>query len=124
MTRARVLAVFLLGMGTLHFLVPKFFDVLVPPQLPGSPRAYTLGSGVAELAVGTLLVRPRTQRLGGRLAALLFLAVFPGNLQMAYDWVRSEKPLVLKLAVLLRLPMQVPMVTQALKVAGTPVTQG
>ncbi|UFT00370.1 hypothetical protein LPY97_02890 [Nocardia huaxiensis] len=122
--RAKGLGALLLGMGVLHFVLPKFFDALIPPQLPGSARAYTYGSGVGELAVGALLVRPKTQRLGGRLAALLFLAVFPGNLYMAADWVRSERPLLLKIGALLRLPMQIPLVTEAWKVGQAPVTRG
>nr|WP_297620099.1 hypothetical protein [Nocardia sp.] len=106
----------LFGMGTLHFVAPKPFDALIPPQLPGSPRAYTLGSGVAELAVAGALAVPRTRRLGGALALLLFLAVFPGNLQMTYEWVRSDKPLALKVGSILRLPLQIPLILAARKV--------
>ncbi|MCQ4121395.1 DoxX family protein [Rhodococcus tibetensis] len=111
------LAALLLGMGVLHFAVPKFFDALVPEQLPGDPRTYTYASGVAELAVGTALAVPRTRRLGGGLAALLFLAVYPANISMAVDWVRSPKTSTLqKTGVLLRLPLQIPLITEALKV--------
>ncbi|MFF2551610.1 hypothetical protein ACFVUS_11465 [Nocardia sp. NPDC058058] len=113
---ARTLAAFLFGMGTLHFVVPKQFDALIPEQLPGSARAWTLGSGVAEIAVATAVAVPRTRRLGGLLATLLFLGVFPGNVKMAGDWVRSSKPLPLKAGVLLRLPMQIPMILLARKV--------
>lgn len=113
---ARLLSVMLFGMGTLHFVAPKPFDALIPPQLPGSARAYTLGSGVAELAVAGALAVPRTRRLGGGLALLLFLAVFPGNLQMTYEWVRSDKPLPLKVGSILRLPLQIPLILAARKV--------
>ncbi|MEV6065858.1 hypothetical protein AB0L82_04815 [Nocardia sp. NPDC052001] len=113
---ARALSAFLFGMGTLHFVAPKPFDALIPDQLPGSARAWTLGSGVAEIAVATAVAVPRTRRLGGLLATLLFLGVFPGNVKMASDWVRSSKPLPLKVGVLLRLPMQIPMILLARKV--------
>ena len=53
-------------MGILHFAKPKPFDALIPEQLPGTARGWTLGSGVAELAVAALLVAPPTRRLGGR----------------------------------------------------------
>ncbi|MTL15137.1 hypothetical protein GL307_27375 [Nocardia seriolae] len=115
-TRALLLAALLLGAGTMHFVQPKFFDSLIPPQLPGEPRTNTQVSGVAEQATGSLLLLPRTRPLGARLAALIFIAVFPGNLQMAADWLRSDRPTPLKIAALLRLPLQIPLVTTARKV--------
>ncbi|MEU0546048.1 hypothetical protein ABZ319_39880 [Nocardia sp. NPDC005978] len=113
---AKAMSAILFGMGALHFVAPKPFDALIPPELPGKPRTYTHGSGVAELAVATALAVPRTRRLGGALAALLFLGVFPGNLYMAREWVRSDKPTVLKAGALLRLPLQIPMILAARKV--------
>lgn len=110
------LAVILLGAGTTHFVLPKFYDVMVPPALPGEARTYTYVSGVAEIALGVGVVVPRTRRLASGLAALLFVAVFPANVQMAVDWWRNEKiPLPLKLGALARLPLQIPLVTQAMK---------
>ncbi|AOW94436.1 hypothetical protein BFN03_04770 [Rhodococcus sp. WMMA185] len=111
------LAALLLGAGTMHFAKPTFFDNLVPKQLPGDARTYTNVSGVAELAIGTALLVPRTRRLGGGLAALLFVAVFPANINMAVDWVESPKTTNAQKAVaLLRLPLQIPLITEALKV--------
>ncbi|WP_051178866.1 DoxX family protein [Nocardia concava] len=115
-TRALALAGLLLGVGTLHFVTPKPFDALIPPQLPGKPRTYTQVSGAAELTAGTLLLLPRTRGLGARLAALIFITVFPGNVQMAYDWWNSDKPAALKAGALLRLPFQIPLITSARKV--------
>ncbi|MEV6102136.1 hypothetical protein [Nocardia sp. NPDC051981] len=114
--RALALAALLLGSGVLHFLAPKPYDTLIPPQLPGKPRTYTQVSGVAELISGALLVVPRTRGLGARLAVLILLAVFPGNLQMAADWLRSDRPLPLKVGALLRLPLQIPLITTARKI--------
>ncbi|MTE13588.1 hypothetical protein GLP40_12495 [Nocardia sp. CT2-14] len=111
--RALALTALLLGAGSLHFVMPKFFDALIPPQLPGEPRTYTHISGAAELTAGALLALPRTRGLGARLAALIFIAVFPGNVQMARDWLRSNRPLPLKIIALLRLPLQIPLVTAA-----------
>jgi uncharacterized membrane protein len=76
----------LLGMGTLHFVAPKPFDSIIPAELPGSARFYTYASGVGELGTGALLLVPRTRRLGGLAAAALFLAVFPGNVNMVRLW--------------------------------------
>ncbi|MFF0491843.1 hypothetical protein ACFYTQ_22670 [Nocardia sp. NPDC004068] len=116
--RARPLAALLLGMGVLHFVIPAPFDSVIPRGLPGRPRTYTYASGVAELGVGTAIALPRTRRLGGWLAALLFIAVFPANVQMAADWVNDpKKPLPLKIGTVLRLPLQIPLIVQALRLA-------
>lgn len=115
---ALALAGLLAGAGVMHFVTPKFFDAIVPPALPGEARTYTYASGVAELAVAGTLAVPRTRRLGGRLAALLFLAVFPANVQMAVDVTTNPKASPLfKLGTILRLPLQLPMITTALSVS-------
>ncbi|WP_433658453.1 DoxX family protein [Nocardia sp. CA-128927] len=115
---ALALAALLFPMGVLHFVMPKPFDSIVPKALPGEPRNYTYASGVAELGVATALVIPRTRGLGGRLAALLFLAVLPGNVQMAVDALGNKKASQLfKIGTVLRLPLQIPLITQALKVS-------
>lgn len=114
--RALALSALLLGMGTIHFAAPKFFDDIIPPELPGEPRTYTYASGVVELAAGALLLPRRTRSLGARLAFLLFLAVFPGNLQMARDYLASDRPAPVKAVALLRLPLQLPLLATARKV--------
>ncbi|TCK00321.1 putative membrane protein [Nocardia alba] len=108
----------LFAMGILHFVAPKPFDKIVPPQLPGDPRTYTYGSGVAELGVAAALAVPRTRRLGGWLAAALFVGVYPANIQMTVDVVGNPKaPKVFKAGVLARLPLQIPMIVTALRIA-------
>ncbi|HET7666636.1 MAG TPA: hypothetical protein VFK56_11330 [Mycobacterium sp.] len=104
----------LIGMGTLHFAAPKPFDAIVPAALRGSQRFYTCASGVAKLATGALLLSPRTQRLGALSAAALFLAVFPANINMVRLW--KDKPLFMRLGAIARLPLQIPMITAALKI--------
>lgn len=96
---------------------PAMWDGLVPEQLPGEARTYVYASGVAELAVGAALLAPRTRKTAGGAAALLFLAVLPGNIKMAADVVGSKKASnPAKAAVLARLPLQIPLVTEAVKV--------
>ncbi len=107
----------LFGMGVLHFAAPKPFDSIVPPQLPGRARTYTYASGVAELGVATALAVPRTRRLGGTLAALLFVAVFPANIQFTVDSLRNPKTSKLvRIASIARLPLQIPMIRTALRI--------
>ena len=111
---AQRMAALLLGMGTLHFVVPKPFDSIIPAELPGSARAYTYASGVGELATGALLAVPRTRRLGALAAMALFIAVFPGNVNMVRLW--WDKPWPMRILAIARLPLQIPMITTALRV--------
>jgi uncharacterized membrane protein len=112
--RAIALALLLGGSGVLHFAVPKQYDRLIPRELPGRARTWTYVSGVAELGVALLITVPRTRRFGALLAALLFVAVFPGNVKMAID--HRHKPLRQKLVAYGRLPLQWPLVAWALRV--------
>jgi uncharacterized membrane protein len=108
------MAALLAGMGTLHFVAPKPFDSIIPVELPGSARTYTYASGVAELATAGLLAAPRTRRLGAAAAVALFIGVFPGNVNMVRLW--WDKPWPMRLGAIARLPLQIPMVTEALKI--------
>lgn len=101
-------------MGVLHFAVPSQFDAIVPEQLPGTPRFWTHVSGVAELGIGAAVAIPRTRRLGGLAAALLFVAVFPANVKMAID--HSTRSLPERAIAYGRLPLQIPLVLWALRV--------
>ena len=93
------------------------YDAIVPRSLPGEPRTYTYASGVAEFAIGTSLLVPRTRRLGGTAAAALFVAVFPANIKMAVDWIQNPKTTqVQKIGAIARLPLQIPLVVWALQV--------
>jgi uncharacterized membrane protein len=109
------IAALLLGIGTVHFVAPKPFDDIIPAELPGSPRFYTYASGVAEIGIGGLLLVQRTRRLAALAAAGLFIAVFPGNVNMCRLW--WGKPWPMRIFALARLPLQIPMITAALKVS-------
>ena len=107
-------AAMLMGIGTVHFLAPKPFDDIVPAELPGEARFYTYASGVAEIATGALLVPRRTRRTAALAAVLLFVGVFPANINMCRLW--WSKPWPMRIAALARLPLQIPMITTALKI--------
>lgn len=56
------------------------FQAQVPESLPLDPDATVVASGVAEIALGASLLWAHGHRkLTGTIAALFFLAVFPGN---------------------------------------------
>jgi uncharacterized membrane protein len=113
-TAAYRIAAMLMGIGTVHFLAPKPFDTIVPAELPGDPRLYTYASGVAEVSIGALLLPRRTRRLAALAAVLLFVGVFPANVNMVRLW--WDKPWPMRIAALARLPLQFPMITTALKI--------
>ena len=116
MTRSeKLLAAFLLGAGIMHFVNPSFFDAIVPPWAPGSARAATYVSGVAEVLVGIGILVSRTRRLALWSAAVLFVAVFPANLYMAWDW--RDRELADRLVAYGRLPLQIPMIWWAVSLA-------
>lgn len=112
---ARRLAGLLAVSGITHFVAPRPYDSIVPRVLPGSPRFWTYLSGAAELATAAALAAPRTRRLGGLAAAGLFAAVLPANVQMALDW--ADKPLPMRALAWARLPLQVPLIRDGLRVA-------
>jgi uncharacterized membrane protein len=91
----------MVGAGISHFVVPSFFDRIVPSAL-GRPRGFTYASGAVELLCGLLLAVPRTRRFGAWCTVLLLILVFPANIQ---QWLDERS-----LPTLLRLPLQVPLV--------------
>ena len=83
---AIIIGAFVLFAGVMHFANPSFFNEIVPPWLPPSEAFWTYASGVAEIGIGVMLLRPSTRRLGALAAIWLFIAVYPANLYMAWDW--------------------------------------
>ena len=90
--------------GIMHFVNPDFFDAIVPPALPPGARFWTYASGVAELVVGPMVLAPRTRRRGALAAIALFIAVYPANLYMAWDW--RDRPAGEQFVAYARLPFQ------------------
>lgn len=112
---ARMLARLLAGSAVAHFALPQPFDKIVPAWLPGRARTWTEVSGAMELLLAAGVAAPRTRRLSAYAAAGFFAAVFPANVKMAYDW--RHRPTPLKAAAYGRLPLQLPLVLWARRVA-------
>jgi uncharacterized membrane protein len=112
---AKVLALFLGFAGIMHFVNPSFFNDIVPPWLPPSRAFWTYISGVAELITAALLIRPATRRTGAIAAVWLFIAVYPANIYMVWDW-RNE-PASQQFISWARLPFQFLFVWVALQVS-------
>lgn len=109
------LAALMVIAGILHFVIPDTYARIVPRGV-GDARTVVFVSGVAEIAVGVLLATSRTRRIGGWCTAALLVAVFPANVQMAFDAGSDGAPggTGALLVALLRLPLQVPLVLWAL----------
>ncbi|MDX3799043.1 hypothetical protein [Streptomyces sp. AK04-3B] len=111
-----LLAGLLATAGVAHFAVPRSFDATVPRALPGSARAWTYASGVAELALAAGVALPRTRKAAALATAAFFVGVFPANVKMAWDW--RHRPTALKAVAVGRLPLQAPLVLWARGVAN------
>ena len=109
---AQLMSAVFAGSGVLHLVRPRTYEWLIPPEL-GPARPWVLGSGVVEVVTGLLLAAPATRRAGGWLAAGLLVAFVPAHL---HTFRVVEGPAKTAAAVV-RLPLQVPMVQAALKVA-------
>jgi len=80
----RALAAFFSTMGTLHFVLPRSFEAIMPPSLPRHREAVIV-SGLAEIAGGAAVLPRRTRRFARWWLLGLLLAVFPANLHMALN---------------------------------------
>jgi uncharacterized membrane protein len=110
----------MLGSGVLHLVKPKPYESIVPAMF-GDPKPLVFWSGVAEIACGAGLAIPRTRRLAGLATAALLVAVYPANLDMTRKALTSPTaPASWKLGLIARLPMQVPPIVTALRLARTP----
>jgi uncharacterized membrane protein len=101
--------------GVTHFTNPGFFDEIVPPWLPPSERFWTIVSGIAEVVVGPALVWRRTRRAAAIAAVVLFVAVYPANLYMTWDW--RDRPAGEQVVSWLRLPLQFVFIALAVMVS-------
>jgi uncharacterized membrane protein len=86
-TRARMIGRLFLGTalvfaGVSHLtFARREFRAQVPESVPLDPDVTVVASGVAEIGLGaSLLFAHPVRRLVGRVAALFFVAVFPGNI--------------------------------------------
>jgi uncharacterized membrane protein len=100
----RVLANVFIGTGVNHFVMPRAYEQIVPPQLRGHARRIVQISGVAEIAGGVGVLLPSTRRLSGLGLIALLAAVFPANVYMAREPERFRR--IPRWALYGRLPLQ------------------
>lgn len=79
-----VLGLVLIGQGVNHFIMTDVMVRMMPAALPAHRELVWL-SGIAEIALGLLAMRPQTRVLAGWGILALLVAVFPANLNMALE---------------------------------------
>ena len=97
-----LLALFMVGAGTMHFINPDFYLNIMPPYLPLHLELVYL-SGVFEIALGAMLLVKRLAPLASWGLILLLIAIFPANI---YAYQHQDLIPASSLLHLLRLPLQ------------------
>jgi uncharacterized membrane protein len=117
-TRLRyALSAGMIGVGIVHFVAPAFFVSIVPAALP-APLALVLVSGFFEILGGVGLLVARVRRAASIGLVLLYLAVFPANVNMILDAQASHG--IAPWLLWARLPLQAVFVAWALYVGRDP----
>ena len=97
-------ALFWVVAGTMHFVIPRQYEAIVPPSLAKWKRELVVASGIAELA-GGFAILPERMRRGARWWLLATLAaVYPANIHMALHPEEFRK--IPAAALWIRLPIQ------------------
>ena len=78
------LGTFFIAAGINHFWHTPFYVAMMPPYLP-APLALVYLSGMAEIALGALLLFSRWQVIASWGLIALSIAVFPANVHMALN---------------------------------------
>jgi uncharacterized membrane protein len=97
-----ILASFMTGAGTMHFVKPDFYVKIMPPYLPWHLELVYI-SGVCEIALGLLLLVPGVSRWAAWGLVALLIAMFPANIYVFQHQEILPAPPILHL---LRLPLQ------------------
>ncbi len=114
-----LLAAGMVAIGITHFTAPAGFVAIVPDAL-GHKLLLVYLSGVAEICGGLGLLHARTRRLAAIGLILLYVAVFPANVNMAINHLPLGKQEVPTALLWLRLPLQLVLIGWAWLYARRP----
>ncbi|CAN5432758.1 DoxX family protein [soil metagenome] len=81
---ARAFGIFFTFAGIMHFVRPGWYSAILPGWLPAHTEL-VYASGVAEMAGGLMVLNPSTRRAGSALSIATLLAIFPANVDMAFN---------------------------------------
>jgi uncharacterized membrane protein len=97
-------AAFWIVAGTLHFVIPRSYEAILPPPLAARRRELVAVSGAAEVVGGLAVLLERTRRPARWWLLATLVAVYPANIHMA---VHAERfPRIPAPALWARLPVQ------------------
>ncbi len=104
MTARRGAAIFWIVAGTMHFVIPRQYQAIVPPYLARWKKELVVASGVAELAGGVAVLPDATRRRARWWLLATLVAVYPANIHMAVN--SKDFPNIPAAALWARLPVQ------------------
>ena len=100
----RLAAAFWIVAGTMHFVVPRAYEAIVPRRLARHRREIVVASGIAEIAGGVMVLSDRAKPAARWWLLATLVAVYPANVEMALHPERFPK--IPAAALWARLPVQ------------------
>ena len=104
-----LIAAFFILAGILHFVRVDSFAAIVPPALP-FPKLIVLVTGIIEIILAAMIIRPKTRELAGALFAPYLLAVLPANIYMALNHLPLGEYIASPAALWIRVALQFPLI--------------
>lgn len=105
-----LLGILLVFGGVAHFTKTEFYLKAIPSYLPFH-EFIVYASGVLEVVLGVLLVISKTTRKAAIGIIILFIAIFPANINMYLN--HTDFPEMSETALLIRLPIQLILIVWA-----------
>jgi len=96
--------------GIAHFTMTGFYVNAMPDYLPFHEMIVYI-SGVVEILLGVLLVIPKTTKKAAVGIIILFIAIFPANVNMYLN--HENFPDMSETSLLIRLPIQLVLIAWA-----------
>lgn len=97
-------AAFWIVAGTMHFVIPRQYEAIVPPRIPRWRKEIVVASGLAEIAGGVAVLPDGTRRAARWWLLATLVAVYPANIHMALH--PEQFPKIPASALWARLPVQ------------------
>ena len=98
-----LLALLLILGGIAHFTITEFYITAMPSYLP-LHEIIVYASGIIEILLGLFLIIDKTSQKAAFGAILLFIAIFPVNVNMYFN--HEDFPDMSETSLLIRLPIQ------------------
>jgi uncharacterized membrane protein len=97
-------AAFWIVAGTMHFVIPRQYEAIVPPRIARWRKEIVVASGLAEIAGGVAVLPDGTRRAARWWLLATLAAVYPANIHMALH--PEQFPKIPPPALWARLPVQ------------------